>query len=99
VDPSGNIDVTGAFSGPADFGGGALTSAGVDIFLAKLSPTGGHVWSRRFGSALATHTGNGVACDGSGNVLVTGSFENSIDLGRGWARGFASQECFVATFS
>src|SRR5207237_311506 len=99
VDPSGNIDVTGAFSGPADFGGGALTSAGVDIFLAKLSPTGGHVWSRRFGSALATHAGNGVACDGSGNVLVTGSFENSIDLGGGWARSFARKDIFVAKYS
>ena len=99
VDPSGNIDVTGAFSGPADFGGGALTSAGVDIFLAKLSPTGGHVWSRRFGSALATHAGNGVACDGSGNVLVTGSFENSIDLGGGWARSFAHKDVFVAKYS
>src|SRR5207237_8098808 len=76
VDPSGNVAVTGAFSGPIDFGGGALISAGVDIFLAKLSPTGGHLWSRHFGSGLATHAGNGVACDGSGNVLVTGSFEN-----------------------
>src|SRR5881398_913671 len=99
VDPSGNIDVTGAFSGPADFGGGALTSAGVDIFLAKLSPTGGHVWSRRFGSGLAVHAGNGVACDGSGNVLVTGSFESSIDLGGGWARSFAHKDDFVAKYS
>src|SRR5207244_753999 len=99
VDPNGNIDVTGAFSGPADFGGGALTSAGVDIFLAKLSPTGGHVWSRRFGSALATHAGNGVACDGSGNVLVTGSFESSIDLGGGWATSFAHKDIFVAKYS
>src|SRR5207247_9454880 len=31
VDPSGNIAVTGAFSGPADFGGGVLTSAGVGV--------------------------------------------------------------------
>src|SRR5207249_2512817 len=99
VDPSGHVRVTGAFAGPADFGGGALTSAGVDIFLAKLSPAGGHVWSRRFGSALATHAGNGVACDGSGNVLVTGSFENSIDLGGGWARSFAHKDVFVAKYS
>src|SRR5947199_8102125 len=99
VDPSGNIAVTGAFSGPADFGGGVLTSAGVDIFLAKLSPTGGHLWSRRFGSALAVHAGNGVACDGSGNVLVTGSFENSIDLGAGWATSFAHKDMFVAKYS
>ena len=99
VDPSGNIAVTGAFSGPADFGGGVLTSAGVDIFLAKLSPAGGHLWSRHFGSALAVHAGNGVACDGSGNVLVTGSFENSIDLGAGWATSFAHKDMFVAKYS
>src|SRR3989475_1582564 len=99
VDPSGNIAVTGAFSGPADFGGGVLTSAGVDHFLAKLAPTGGHRWSRHFGSALAVHAGNGVACDGSGNVLVTGSFENSIDLGAGWATSFAHKHMFVAKYS
>src|SRR5947199_274383 len=99
VDPSGNVAVTGAFSGPIDFGGGALISAGVDIFLAKLSPTGGHLWSRHFGSALATHAGNGVACDGSGNVLVTGSFENSIDLGAGWTTSFAHKDVFVAKYS
>src|SRR6059058_1299237 len=99
VDPSGNIAVTGAFSGPADFGGGVLTSAGVDIFLAKLSPAGGHLWSRHFGSALAVHAGNGVACDGSGNVLVTGSFENSIDLGAGWTTSFAHKDMFVAKYS
>src|SRR5207253_1209673 len=99
VDAGGNIAVTGAFSGPADFGGGVLTSAGVDVFLAKLSPTGGHLWSRHFGSALAVHAGNGVACDGSGNVLVTGSFENSIDLGAGWATSFAHKDMFVAKYS
>src|SRR5438067_2170654 len=99
VDPSGNIAVTGAFSGPADFGGGTLFSSGVDVFLAKLSPAGGHVWSRHFGAVLAVHAGNGVACDGSGNVLVTGSFENSIDLGGGWTRSFAHKEMFVAKYS
>src|SRR5438067_966372 len=99
VDPSGNIAVTGAFSGPADFGGGTLFSSGVDVFLAKLSPAGGHVWSRHFGAVLAVHAGNGVACDGSGNVLVTGSFENSIDLGAGWATSFAHKDMFVAKYS
>src|SRR5213594_2934893 len=99
VDPSGNIAVTGAFSGPADFGGGTLFSSGVDVFLAKLSPAGGHVWSRHFGAVLAVHAGNGVACDGSGNVLVTGSFENSIDLGGGWTRSFAHKDMFVAKYS
>src|SRR5947199_22988 len=91
-----------AFGGAmSDVGNGVAVDSGggVDIFLATLSPTGGHVWSRRFGSALATHAGNGVACDGSGNVLVTGSFESSIDLGGGWARSFAHKDVFVAKYS
>src|SRR5207237_10811483 len=68
VDPSGNIAVTGAFSGPADFGGGPLFSSGVDVFLAKLSPTGGHLWSRHVGAALGVPADRGAARDGSGNV-------------------------------
>ena len=36
VDASGNVIVTGVFRGTVDFGGGGLTSAGVeDIFVAK----------------------------------------------------------------
>src|SRR5438067_1860242 len=100
VDGNGNVLVTGKFSGTVDFGTGPLTSAGADdVFLAKYTAAGDHVWSRRFGSALATHAGNGVACDGSGNVLVTGSFESSIDLGGGWARSFAHKDVFVAKYS
>ncbi|TMB58175.1 MAG: PKD domain-containing protein, partial [Deltaproteobacteria bacterium] len=99
VDASGNAVMTGRVESTVDFGGGALISAAVDIFLAKLSPTGGHLWSRHFGSGLATHAGNGVACDGSGNVLVTGSFENSIDLGAGWTTSFAHKDVFVAKYS
>src|SRR5947199_396417 len=82
-----------------DVGNGVAVGAGGDVFLAKLSPTGGHVWSRHFGAVLAVHAGNGVACDGSGNVLVTGSFENSIDLGGGWTRSFAHKDMFVAKYS
>ena len=38
VDSSGNVVVTGYFSGTVDFGGGNLTSAGsFDIFLLKLA--------------------------------------------------------------
>ena len=50
LDPDGNIIITGSFTGRVDFGGGALVSAGsTDIFVAKYTQDGVHVWSRRFG--------------------------------------------------
>src|SRR5438874_5690972 len=95
VDPSGNIAVTGAFSGPADFGGGALFSSGVDVFLAKLSPTGGHVWSRRFGGA-DSDAGNGVAVDRSGRPVVTGSYRLGVDFGGTVLGGAGMDDIFLA---
>jgi hypothetical protein len=60
VDATGNVVVTGSFSGIVNFGGGSLTSsaATADIFLAKFSSSGNHVWSKRFGvrsAMLARH--------------------------------------------
>jgi hypothetical protein len=43
-----------------DFGGGALTSTGMDIFVAKYSSSGAHVWSRKYGAA-GNEVGAGVA--------------------------------------
>ena len=74
VDGSGNVLVTGTFEGTVDFGGGPLTSTGVsDIFLAKYDPNGNHIWSQRFGGT-SSESVRAIAVDGSGNVLVTGSF-------------------------
>ena len=43
--------ITGRFENTINFGGGILTSAGgPDIFLAKFGATGGHNFSKRFGS-------------------------------------------------
>jgi hypothetical protein len=99
VDGGGNILVAGYFQGAVDFGGGSLTSAGVkDIFVAKYSPTGAHVWSRGIGS-----TGNdvayGIAVDGSGNVLVGGHFQGTVDFGGGSLTGTGGLDIFVAKYS
>ncbi|HLN81480.1 MAG TPA: hypothetical protein VK392_09850, partial [Thermoanaerobaculia bacterium] len=52
VDGAGNVVVVGAFQNSVDFGGGSLTSAGgTDMFVAKYSASGAHLWSRRFGGA------------------------------------------------
>ncbi|HEY6065642.1 MAG TPA: fibronectin type III domain-containing protein, partial [Thermoanaerobaculia bacterium] len=74
VDASGNAVVGGVLYQTSDFGGGALTSAGgADIFLVKVSATGAHLWSRRFGGTLDDWV-NSVALDGQGNVAATGYF-------------------------
>jgi hypothetical protein len=82
VDGNNNVVVTGTFSSQADFGGGPLTYAGggSDIFVAKYSPSGEHIWSEGFGSTSPDHA-NDITVDGSGNILITGDFSNSIDFG------------------
>jgi hypothetical protein len=99
VDPSGNIVVAGSFWGTVDFGGGDLTSAGAtDIFVAKFSPDGSHVWSKRFGNSTSQDLAY-VAIDASGNVIITGSFYGSVDFGGGDLTSAGSNDIFVAKFS
>ncbi|MBS2014148.1 MAG: SBBP repeat-containing protein [Deltaproteobacteria bacterium] len=83
VDPKGNILFTGALSGSADFGGGALTSAGgFDLFVVKLDNSCKHVWSKRFGDAELQGGANIVATP-SGGSIVAGYFQGAIDMGKG----------------
>jgi len=100
VDANNNVLVTGTFSGTADFGGGPLTSAGgPDIFVAKYSSLGAYFWAERFGNTLSDG-GYAIAVDGSGNVLVTGCFQNSIDFGGGSLLAYdASPDAFVVKLS
>ena len=96
ADAVGNVVVTGSFAGGADFGGGRLTSNlnSNDIFVAKYSATGVHSWSRGYGSTGDDH-GNAVATDASGNVVVTGYFNNTIDFGGGPLTSAGMKEIFL----
>ena len=79
VDGSGNVYVTGFFSGTTGFGGGGsvLTSAGAsDGFVAKLSANGAWLWAARAGGTNGDWS-SGVAVDGSGNVVITGQFNST----------------------
>jgi hypothetical protein len=83
VDAFGSVFVTGFFQGTADFGSGPITSAGgADVFVAKFDAVGAPIWSKRFGDAN-NQAGWGIAMDGSGNVVVAGSFFGMIDFGGG----------------
>jgi hypothetical protein len=72
TDPAGNVFVAGEFAGAIDFGGGPLTSAGMnDIMLAKFDPSGAHLWSQRFGNANGNESCRSIACDAAGHVTLT----------------------------
>ncbi|MCY2991620.1 MAG: FG-GAP-like repeat-containing protein [Planctomycetota bacterium] len=105
VDSAGNVLVTGVtgstgwISGGFDtsYNGGTLHYA--DAFVAKLSPSGGHLWSTYLGGT-DWDGGRGIAVDSAGNVLVTG-----YTLSAGWTSGGFDtsfngfQDAFVAKLS
>src|SRR5687768_10582535 len=87
VDPSGNLYLTGSFTGLVDFDPGPGTvnltgGGGADAFVVKLDPSGNLVWARRFGGAF-DDAGTDVAFDGAGNVYLTGFFADVADLDPG----------------
>ena len=84
VDGSGNVYITGAFTGTADFDPGAgtlnLTSVGLeDIFFAKYDASGAYLWAKNIGS-IGSDISYGIAVDGSGNVFITGAFTGTADF-------------------
>ncbi len=98
IDPSGNAVIAGSFWGTVDFGGGALTSAGTnDIFVAKFNPDGTHLWSKGFGDATLQEVAY-VTVDASGNVIIAGIFEGTVNFGGGTLTSAGSWDAFVAAF-
>jgi hypothetical protein len=76
TDTAGNVYVTGKFEGTVDFDPGAgtanLVSLGVhDIFITKLDPSGGLIWTKQIGGD-DEQLANAIAVDKSGNVYTTG---------------------------
>jgi hypothetical protein len=98
VDSAGNVVVAGNFYGTVDFGGGPLTSAGAqDIFVAKLDPTGQHLWSKRFsGVGAAARWLTSLALDAAGDVLLAGYFYGDVDLGGGTLTSAGGADVFAA---
>ena len=99
VDSSGNSIVAGYFQGSVDFGGGGLTSAGgVDLFLAKYSAAGAHLWSKRFG-ATGNEQVTSIARDASGNIFLGGVFTGTGNFGGASLISRGQQDAFLAKYS
>jgi hypothetical protein len=79
LDASGNVYVTGRFTGSVGFGATTLTSQpnAVNIFAAKIDGASGVFdWAVAAGGPIDDR-GNGIAVDSSGNVDVTGSIDRT----------------------
>jgi hypothetical protein len=96
ADAFGAVFVTGDFGGELDVGNEVFLAQGEeDVFLAKLDADGNPLWGKRFGDERGQQTG-GVAVDGMGNVLLTGSFAGTIDIGGDLLTSSGGKDAFLA---
>ncbi|MDI1431535.1 hypothetical protein [Polyangium sorediatum] len=81
VSSAGQITVVGEYNGSINFGGNALQSQELDIFIATFDAAGTHVWSKKFGTTNA-QSAQDVDVDAAGNLFVTGWVtDESVSLG------------------
>ena len=81
VDADGNVYVVGLSNDNTSFDGNAFPSRGAkDGFLLKLDNNGNYQYVRTLG-CFNDDNAYDVAVDGSGNVLVTGSFNYALQVG------------------
>ncbi|MFT5777682.1 MAG: hypothetical protein ACI837_000630 [Crocinitomicaceae bacterium] len=89
IDAFGNVLLTGQYSGSADFDPGIgttnLTSNGdVDVFIQKLDSSGNLLWVKSIGGT-SNDRAYSISTDATGNVFVTGTFEDTVDFDPGMA--------------
>lgn len=80
---SGELLITGSFNGTITFNGTPTTSnGGGDIFILKMTTSGGFLWAETVGS-IGTDQNASAAFGPAGEVFVTGSFTFPIDMDPG----------------
>jgi hypothetical protein len=102
TDEANNVYATGIFSGTVDFGSGLVTAHGLrDASLSKFDSAGSWQWTKTWGGS-GNDWATGIVGDGAGNLLVVGSFQNTVDFHIGSAgnsrTAFGTQDAFFSTF-
>jgi len=89
-DTNGNIFVCGTFNADVDFDPGPgesirSSNGRDDAFLSKFNSNGDFEWAVSWGGGHID-SANGVECDDSGNIYITGDFNRICDFdpGPGW---------------
>ena len=98
--PSGDLVVSGSFTGSMKIGDQTLASAGgEDLFLARLTSAGDVVWARNTGGP-DDQNATGLAVDGHGDLYLGGVFTVTADFGDGQPLAAAGKAAagFLASF-
>ncbi|MEZ4686991.1 MAG: SBBP repeat-containing protein [Bacteroidia bacterium] len=87
VDNNGDNYLTGGFKQTVDFDPGPgtanLTSAGgTDMFVSKLDASGNFAWAKRIGGP-GTTIAYDMKLDNTGNIYLTGAFQQTVDFDPG----------------
>lgn len=100
IDTNGNIFVAGEFDDASiNLGGPPLLNAGAtDVFLAKLSPSGEHLWSRSIGGANVESV-VGVSLDHQANVVLLGGFAGTVNFAGHQIASAGMSDTMLASFS
>ena len=85
VDRAGRVYVSGDFTISTSFGSPAafsvVSGGNSDVFIARLdAASGAWVWAKRIGST-GDETRGTIAVDGSGGVVVSGTFQSTVAVG------------------
>jgi hypothetical protein len=98
ADRDGNAVVLGSFDNTIDFGAGPLATAGhYDGFLVSLDASGMPRWAETFGG-MGSESIYGIASDAADNLVVTGAFSGTMQLGGVALHSAGSADGFVAGF-
>ncbi|MDB4346063.1 SBBP repeat-containing protein [bacterium] len=100
TDSSGNVYVTGGFTGSVTIG--SITLTGWDFenaFVAKYDTSGTVQWAKGISGQFTTARGYGIATDSDGNVYVTGYYYTTATFAPGTTLTSAgSTDAFVAKY-
>ena len=96
TDSAGNSYITGLFGETAYFGSFELISDGEsEVFVAKINMDGQFEWATKAGG-IANDKGCGIVVNNSGEVYITGNFEDTAYFGQIELTTDATNNIFVA---
>jgi len=83
VDKAGFVTMVGSFDKSVTFGEGDdhVSRGEADIFIARFDTAGKLQWAHTYGGDRED-VGWGIAADAAGNTVMTGWFQNTVDLGK-----------------
>ncbi len=107
IDATAHLYITGYYSGNVDFNPGAgtatlsSTSGSNDIYIAKFDSDGNYIWAKGIGST-GDDRGNEILIHSSGDILLTGNFNNTVDFDPGAGvsslTSFGSGDIYIAKY-